>query len=74
MFQAGMGAWAVSEGGGQLPPGLSAENVTFYQEHETEIQEMSGLLPEDDCEGGEEEGDWDDSGEWEQGDANENDG
>ncbi|RPH95235.1 MAG: hypothetical protein EHM68_12935 [Lysobacterales bacterium] len=61
-FQAGMGAWALTEGGGELPPGVSPENVEFYQAHETEIQALSGLLPENDCQGGEEEGDWEDDG------------
>jgi len=72
-FQAGMGAWALNEGGGELPPGISEENVAFFQAHEAEIQELSGLLPQDDCEGGEEEGDWDDSEAWED-DGSENDG
>jgi len=73
IFQAGMGAWALTEGGGELPPGVSEENVAFFQAHEAEIQELSGLLPESHCEGGEEEGDWEDSGEWED-DGSENDG
>jgi hypothetical protein len=72
-FQAGLGAWAVTEGGGELPAGVSAENVEFFQAHEAEIQELSGLLPENDCEGGEEEGDWDDSETWED-DGTGNDG
>lgn len=72
-FQAGMGAWAVTEGGGELPPGVSPENVEFYQAHETEIQALSGLLPENDCQGAEGEGDWEGSGDWED-DGSEYDG
>lgn len=72
-FQAGMGAWAVTEGGGELPSGVSPENVAFFQAHEAELQELSGVLPEGNCEGGEEEGDWDDSEAWED-DGTGNDG
>ena len=61
-FQAGMGAWALTAGGGELPPGVAGENVAFYQAHEAEFQDLTGVLPEDDCEGDEEEGDREDDG------------
>jgi len=71
-FQAGMGAWALTEGQGELPPGFSAENVAFYQAHEAELQELAALLPQDDCG---DEGDFgDDEGEWEEAEGNESDG
>lgn len=73
-FQAGMGAWALTEGGGELPPGVPPHNVAFYQAHEAEITELFGLLPEDNCAGGEGADDWEDSGEWEPGHESENDG
>ena len=63
-FQAGMGAWALDEGQGELPPGVSPENVAFYQAHEAEFQQLSGLMSESGCE---DNGD-DDESEWEEGD------
>ena len=78
MVQAGMGAWSLSEGGGELPAGFSKENVAFYQAHEAEFQELSGILPETDCGdedyGGEEEGSWEEAEDWEHGDEGESDG
>ena len=72
-FQAGMGAWALTEGQGQLPPGVSPENVAFYQAHETEFQQLTELMPESDCEDNgiydEESGEWDDLDGWEDGDG-----
>jgi hypothetical protein len=73
LVQAGVGAWALTEGGGELPPGVSEENVAFFQANEAEIQELSGLLPQNDCVGGGDEDDWDESGEWED-DGSESDG
>lgn len=35
MMQNGMAAWAVSQPGGKLPPGVSQANVDFYKQHET---------------------------------------
>jgi hypothetical protein len=35
MMQNGMAAWAVSQPGGKLPPGISQANVDFYKKHET---------------------------------------
>lgn len=35
MMQSGMAAWAVSQPGGKLPPGISQANVNFFKQHET---------------------------------------
>ena len=35
MMQSGMAAWAVSQPGGKLPPGISQANVDFFKQHET---------------------------------------
>lgn len=78
MFQAGMASWAVTDGGGELPAGVSPKNVEFYEAHQVEIQELSGLLPENDCDGGDDygEGDGEAEGleEWDQEEASESDG
>lgn len=37
MVQNGMAAWAVSQPGGKLPPGVSQANVDFYQQHEAQF-------------------------------------
>lgn len=63
-LQAGMASWALSQGGA-LPPGVSAENVGFYQAHQDEIQALTSLLPEDSC------GDAGDGGDWDEGEPEE---
>ncbi len=40
MMQNGMAAWAVSQPGGKLPPGVSQANVDFYKKHETAMAEI----------------------------------
>jgi hypothetical protein len=40
MMQNGMAAWAVSQPGGKLPPGISQSNVDFYKKHETAMAEL----------------------------------
>jgi hypothetical protein len=40
MFQAGMGAWAMSQPGGKLPEGTPAENVAFYKKHEAQLKKL----------------------------------
>lgn len=60
LFQAGVGSWSLTQGSGNLPPGIAAENVQFYQAHEADIQELSGLRPEDLCGDDEDDGDEDD--------------
>jgi hypothetical protein len=37
MMQSGMAAWAASQPGGKLPPGVSQANVDFYKKHDTAI-------------------------------------
>ncbi len=53
VFQAGLGAWALEQPGGTLPPGVSRANVDFYKSHRAKIE---GIQPLDDgCDGQEEE-------------------
>jgi len=52
MMQNGLAAWAVSQPGGKLPPGVSQANVDFYKKHEAK---MAALGKEDAC--GEDSGD-----------------
>lgn len=40
MMQNGLAAWAVSQPGGKLPPGISQANVDFYKRHETAMAEL----------------------------------
>ncbi len=40
MMQNGMAAWAVSQPGGKLPPGISQANVDFYKKHETAMAQI----------------------------------
>jgi hypothetical protein len=55
MIQSAMSAWAVSQPGGKLPPGVSQANVDFYKKHEAAI---AALGENDPC-----KDDADDSGE-----------
>jgi len=56
MMQSGMAAWAVSQPGGKLPPGVSQANVDFFNTHEAA---MAQLGKENTCEAesGDEESD-----------------
>jgi hypothetical protein len=36
----GLAAWAVSQPGGKLPPGISQANVDFYKKHAAEIESL----------------------------------
>jgi hypothetical protein len=54
MVQTGMGAWALSQPGGTLPPGVSKANVDVFRAHEQAFNQLSA---EDSCD------DEDDSGE-----------
>jgi hypothetical protein len=40
MMQNGLAAWAVSQPGGKLPPGVSQANVDFFKRHETAMAEL----------------------------------
>lgn len=49
LFQNGMAAWALSQPGGELPPGTSMANVNFYRANEKEIQAMRDQATSGDC-------------------------
>jgi hypothetical protein len=53
LFQNGMGAWALEQPGGKLPPGMSMENVKFYRAHEDAIKQLSAQTKATECDGGE---------------------
>ena len=55
MVQNGMAAWAVSQPGGKLPPGVSQANVDFYKKHEARFAAIGENDPCDDDAGEEEE-------------------
>lgn len=46
MMQNGLAAWAVSQPGGKLPPGISQANVDFFRKHEAT---MAALGDGDPC-------------------------
>lgn len=48
MMQNGLAAWAVSQPGGKLPPGISQANVDFFKQHEVQ---MAALGEGDPCGG-----------------------
>ncbi len=54
-FQAGVAVWSLDQPGGALPPGVSMANVNFYQDHAAEFQETASLMPQDECNGTEDE-------------------
>ena len=41
MFQAAMGAWAMTQSGGKLPEGTPPENVAFFKKHEAELKKLT---------------------------------
>ena len=49
LFQNGMGAWAISQPGGTLPPGTSKANVDFYRSHEQALQKLGNQGGSDAC-------------------------
>jgi hypothetical protein len=55
MMQSGMAAWAVSQPGGKLPPGISQANVDFFKQHETAMAAIGDGDPCGDAAGDEEE-------------------
>jgi hypothetical protein len=48
MIHNGLAAWAVSQPGGKLPPGVSQANVDFLKRNEAKTKELEGL-GRDDC-------------------------
>ena len=49
LFQNGMAAWALSQPGGTLPPGVSKANVDFYRAHEQALQKLGPQQGSDTC-------------------------
>jgi hypothetical protein len=49
LLQNAVGAWAASQPGGGLPPGVSKANVDFLQKHDAELKQLEGLTDENDC-------------------------
>ena len=49
LFQSGMGAWALSQPGGTLPPDVSKANVDFYRSHEQALQQLGPQQGSDTC-------------------------
>ncbi len=45
----GMAAWATSQPGGTLPPGVSKANVDFVNKHDAELKQLEGLSKQGDC-------------------------
>ena len=54
LFQSGMAAWALSQPGGTLPPGVSKANVDFYRSHEQALKKLAPQQGSDTC--GDDEG------------------
>jgi hypothetical protein len=54
LMQSGMAAWATSQPGGKLPPGVAQANVDFFKQHEAELAAL-GEQPGCEEESGEEE-------------------
>ncbi len=49
LFQSGMAAWALTQPGGTLPPGVSQANVDFYRAHEQALQKLGPQQGSDPC-------------------------
>jgi hypothetical protein len=49
LLQNALAAWAASEPGGTLPPGVSKANVDFLKKHDAELKQLEGLADENDC-------------------------
>ena len=49
LFQSGMAAWALSQPGGALPPGVSKANVDFYRSHEQALKKLEPQQGSDTC-------------------------
>lgn len=55
IFQSGMAAWALTQPGGTLPPGVSKANVDFYRSHEQALNKLAPQQGSDTCDDREEE-------------------
>src|SRR5262245_36134477 len=49
LLQNGLAAWAVSQPGGKLPPGVSRTNVDFMKKHDAELKQLEPLRKKGDC-------------------------
>jgi hypothetical protein len=49
LFQSGVAAWALSQPGGTLPPGISKANVDFYRAHEQALKKLGADQGSDAC-------------------------
>jgi hypothetical protein len=49
LLQNGMAAWAASQPGGALPPGVSRANVDFLKKHDAELKQLQQLTPKGSC-------------------------
>jgi len=49
LFQSGVAAWALSQPGGTLPPGVSKANVDFYRAHEQALKKLAPQQDSDSC-------------------------
>lgn len=57
MFQNGLAAWALSQPGGKLPPGVQMANVNFYRAHEAAFNQLGEKSKAANCDDGDEEDD-----------------
>jgi hypothetical protein len=49
LLQNGLAAWAVSQPGGVLPPGVSRANVDFLKKHDAELKKLEPLRQKGSC-------------------------
>ena len=49
VFESGMAAWALSQPGGKLPPGVSMDNVNFYRKHQAALEKLGQSTKSADC-------------------------
>lgn len=49
LLQNGLAAWAVSQPGGKLPPGVSKANVDFVQAHDADLKQLQQYSRNDGC-------------------------
>jgi len=49
LLQNGLAAWAVSQPGGALPPGVSRANVDFLRKHDAQLKQLEPLRQKGSC-------------------------
>ena len=57
VFQNGLAAWAMSQPGGKLPPGVQLANVNFYRAHEAAFKKLGEKSKAANCNAGVEKDD-----------------